>query len=90
MLDILVAEIGLNGARTVSLISQREVTGMPQHVRMSLEGRLGNLPARSTSRPRPAVVIGAPRSEVNTRNTSGLRNHFSAAALADAYPNASC
>jgi len=52
MLDILVAEIGLNGARTVSLISQRDATGMPQHVRMSLEGRLGNLPARSTSRPK--------------------------------------
>ena len=37
VLDVLVPEIGLQSARVVPLVSQGEPTGVPQHVRVSLE-----------------------------------------------------
>jgi len=37
VLDIPVPEIGLQGARVVPLIGQREPTGVPEHVWMRLE-----------------------------------------------------
>lgn len=40
MLDVLVAQVGLQRARVVPLVGQREATGMPQHVRMGLEAQL--------------------------------------------------
>jgi len=43
VLDILMAEIGLQGARVVALVGQRKATGMPKHVRMRLEAQLGRL-----------------------------------------------
>jgi len=44
-LNVAVAEISLQRARVVSLVSQRVPTGVPQHVRVRLKGELG-LPAR--------------------------------------------
>jgi hypothetical protein len=40
VLDVLVTEIRLEGARVMSLGRQREPAGMPQHVRVRLEGEL--------------------------------------------------
>ena len=37
VLNVLVAEIGLQGARVVSLVGQGEATGMAEHVRVCLE-----------------------------------------------------
>lgn len=55
VLDVAVPEIGLQGARVVPLVGQRVATGVPQHVRVRLEGQLG-LPAR------PLNHSGKPRS----------------------------
>ena len=41
MLNVPVAEIGLQGARIVALVSQRVAAGVPQHVRVRLEPQLG-------------------------------------------------
>src|SRR5580704_12504664 len=43
MLDILVAEIGLQSPRIVALVGQREAAGVTQHVGMGLEAELGGL-----------------------------------------------
>jgi hypothetical protein len=51
MLDILVAEIGLKGARNVALVGQRKAAGVPRHVRVSLEAQLGKFP-RTFHKPR--------------------------------------
>ena len=37
VLDVAVAEIGLQGARIVSLVRQRVAAGVPEHVRVGLE-----------------------------------------------------
>jgi hypothetical protein len=42
VLDILVTEIGLENASIVPLIGKGESTGVPQHVRMSLEAQLSS------------------------------------------------
>ena len=44
VLDIPVAEIGLQGPRVVPLVRQRIAAGMPQHVRVRLEAKLGLSP----------------------------------------------
>ena len=59
VLNVAVTQIRLQGTRVVTFIGQREAAGVPQHVRSSAAA-----PARSTSRAKPAVVNGAPRSEV--------------------------
>ena len=43
VLDILVAEVGLQGPRIVALVGQREAAGVPQHVRVGLEAEPGSL-----------------------------------------------
>jgi hypothetical protein len=45
VLNIPVAEVSLQGAGVVALVSQGKTAGVPQHMRMGLEGQLG-LPAR--------------------------------------------
>jgi hypothetical protein len=68
VLNVPVAEIGLQGARIVALVSQRVAAGVPQHMRVRLENAsLASVPTRSTVRAKPAVLKGAPRSEVNTK-----------------------
>ena len=42
VLDILVAEIGLQGSGIVALVRQGKAAGMAQHVRMSFEAELGS------------------------------------------------
>ena len=71
VLDIFVAQIGLQRPRIVALVGQREAAGMAQHVRMGLEVEAAAPPARSTMRAKPAVVNGAPRSDVNTNGDLG-------------------
>ena len=43
VLDVPVAEVGLQRARIVALVGQREATSVPQHVRVSLEAEPGSL-----------------------------------------------
>ena len=45
MLNVAVAEVGLQGAGVVPLVGQGITAGVPKHVRVRLEGQLG-LPAR--------------------------------------------
>ena len=71
MLDVPVAQIGLQRPGIVALVGQGETTGVPQHVRVNLEAKPGSLPARSSSRAKPAVVKGEPRSLVNTNGDLG-------------------
>jgi hypothetical protein len=64
----------------MALVRQRKATGMPEHVWVSLEAQRGNrAPARSTIRAKPAVVNGAPRSEVNTNGDLGSCSRASVA-----------
>ena len=41
VLDIAVAEIGLQGARVVPLVGERVAAGVPEHVRVCLEAKIG-------------------------------------------------
>src|SRR5437868_244056 len=41
MLDVLVSEVVLQGARVVPVIGELETTGVAQHVRVDREGHLG-------------------------------------------------
>jgi hypothetical protein len=42
VLDVLMAQVGLQGSRIMALIGKGESTGVPQHVRMSLEAQLSS------------------------------------------------
>src|SRR5262245_8890170 len=44
VLDVLVPEVVLQGARVVAVISQLEAAGMAKHVRVDREWHLGGLP----------------------------------------------
>jgi len=44
MLNVAVAEVGLQGAGIVALVGQGIAAGVPKHVRVRLEGQIG-LPA---------------------------------------------
>ena len=44
VLDILVAEVGLQGARVVPIVREFITAGMPQHMRMRLEAQLRQSP----------------------------------------------
>ena len=44
VLDVLVPEVVLQGARVVAIIGELEPTGMAKHVRMDREWHLGGLP----------------------------------------------
>jgi len=55
----------------VRSVGQRVAAGVPQHVRMRFEPELG-LDSRTFDHARdPAVLNGAPRSEVNTNGDLG-------------------
>ena len=41
MLNVLVPEVGLQGAGIVALVGQRKATGVPKHVRVRREAKLG-------------------------------------------------
>ena len=41
VLDVTVAQVGLQGARIVALVGQRVAAGVSEHVRMRLETQLG-------------------------------------------------
>ena len=71
VLNIPVAKVRLQGPCVMAVVSEGKPTGMPQHMRVSLEAEARRLPARSTIRANPAVVNGAPRSQVNTNGDFG-------------------
>jgi len=71
VLDVLMAEIGLKCSCVVALIGEPVAARVPQHVWMGLEGSLALIPARSTILANPAVVKGAPRSDVKTKGDLG-------------------
>jgi hypothetical protein len=71
VLDILVPQVRLQRPCVVALGSQRETAGVPQHVRVRLKAEPASVPARSTTRAKPAVVKGEPRSDVNTEGDFG-------------------
>ena len=56
MLDVLVAEIVLQGSGIVTVVGKLIAARMPQHVRVQWERHLGGLAEK------PMVLIGPPRS----------------------------
>jgi len=50
VLNVSVPEVSLQRPRVVSLVRERKATGVPQHVRMGLEAKLG-LDARTLHHP---------------------------------------
>src|SRR5262245_28685167 len=72
MLDILVAEIVLQGASIVAVIGQLEAAGMAQHVRMDGERYLGGLAEPYHEMVEAHGVIGPPRSLTNTWTSLGF------------------
>ena len=66
VLNVLVPEVMLQGARIVTIIGQLEPTGMAKHVRVDGNGILAASPSRWTSRWNRMGLIGPPRSDTNT------------------------
>jgi len=60
VLDVLVAEVVLQGPRVVTIIGEFEPAGMAKHVRVDREWHLGDLPEALDE------LIGPPRSDTNT------------------------
>ena len=60
VLNVLVPEVVLQGARVVAIICELEPAGMAEHVRVNREWHLGGLP-EALDEP-----VGPPRSETNT------------------------
>src|SRR5262245_25705675 len=65
VLDVLVAEVVLQGPRVVAIVRQLEPTGMAKHMRVDREWHLGGLP-EALDEPVEMGLIGPPRSETNT------------------------
>ena len=71
MLNVAMAEVGLQGAGVVALVGQGITASVPKHVRMRLEGQLG-LPTRPFDHAGEASrTKRPPRSEVNTKGDLG-------------------
>ena len=66
MLNVLVPEIGLQRARIDAVVRQLVAARMPQHVRVNREVEAGCDAQTRHHLGKPAVVNGAPRSDVNT------------------------
>jgi len=62
VLNVLVPEVVLQGARVVAVIRELEPAGMAKHVRVDREWHLGGLP-EALDKP---VETDPPRSEMNT------------------------
>ena len=60
MLNIAVAEVCLQGPRVVSLVGQRVAAGVPEHVRVRLEGKLGLDPCPLDHAREPGGAEGCP------------------------------
>ena len=65
VLDVLVPEVVLQGARVVAIVSELEPAGMAEHVRVDREWHLGSL---TEALDKPVETDGAdpPRSETKT------------------------
>ena len=72
MLNVAVAKVGLQGAGVVALVGQGITASVLSMCGCALKTNLASLPARSTMRAKPAVLNGAPRSEVNTKGDFGM------------------
>jgi hypothetical protein len=66
VLNVLVAEVMLQGPRVVAIIGQLEPAGMAEHVRVDREWHLGGLPDALNEAVEADGLIGPPRSETNT------------------------
>ena len=66
VLDVLVAEVVLQGPRVVAIICELEPAGMAKHVGVDREWHLSGLPEALDKPVKPMGLIGPPRSETNT------------------------
>jgi hypothetical protein len=67
VLDVAMPQVSLQGARVVPFVRERIAASVPEHVRVRLKAELG----LRTTRAKPAVLKGAPRSEVKTKGDLG-------------------
>ena len=81
VLDIAVAQVGLQGARVVPLIGERITAGVPQHVRMRLEAQ----PSRS-----PCPLNHASKASGGERRAALRREHKRRLGLLFALLSAQC
>ena len=73
VLDVSMAEIRREGARVGALVGKPNAAGLPEHVRVGLEAKLGrNAQPRHHLAP-PRRRKGAPRSDVNTSGRAGCQ-----------------
>jgi hypothetical protein len=72
-----VPEVSLQRPSVMASVCQRIAASMPEHVRVRLKAELCLDPARSIIRAKPAVVNGAPRSDVNTNCDLGSCSRWS-------------
>ena len=90
MLDVLVPEVRLKGSCVMPLGGQREPAGVRSMWGCALKPSLASTPARSTMRANPAVLKGAPRSEVNTNADFGSCSRCSLRNARSSSPRIGC
>jgi hypothetical protein len=66
------AEVRLQGACVGALVGKLKAAGAPEHVRVRFKTELGRDASRATILRHPAVVKGAPRSDVNTNDDEAI------------------
>jgi hypothetical protein len=66
VLDVLVPEVVLQGARVVAIVGKLEPAGMAKHVRVDRKWHLGGLAEPLDEAVETNRTIGPPRSETNT------------------------
>jgi hypothetical protein len=71
VLNVLVAEIGLQRPRILAVVGQLVAARMPQHVRVSFEAEPGHLAGTLDKLGKPLGENGDPRSDSNTNSDAG-------------------
>ena len=66
MLNVLVPEVVLQGARVVTIVGQLEPAGVAKHVRVDREWHVSGFPEPLDEPVETDGLIGPPRSETNT------------------------
>ena len=70
VLDVLVPEVVLQGARVLAIVGEFETDGMAEHVRVQAKRHLRPNPSLVIILRNPTALMGAPRSLMNA--SSGL------------------
>ena len=89
VLDVAVAKVSLQRPRIVTLVGESVTAGMPQHVRVCLEGELGLDPCPLDHAREPGSAEGCPALRGEHEGRLGLLLALEAAAAPAARPRGS-